>query len=65
MLYMYLNYFILEKNADPDEIQGIFHYKLFAIFLPNRLEFLSDDLVTYSRQRVSTGSTQEDPSLDN
>ena len=30
---------------------GNSHYKLFAIFLSNRCEFLSDDLATYSLQR--------------
>ena len=29
---------------------GISHKKLFAVFLPNRWEFLSDYLVTYSGQ---------------
>ena len=30
---------------------GISHQKLFAVFLPNRWEFLSDYLVTYSGQK--------------
>ena len=30
---------------------GISHKKLFAVFLPNRWEFLSDYLVTYSGQK--------------
>ena len=30
---------------------GNSHYKLFAIFLSNRCEFLSEDLATYSLQR--------------
>ena len=30
---------------------GISHKKLFAVFLPNRWEFLSDYLITYSGQK--------------
>ena len=32
-------------------LNGIYHKKLFAVFLPNRWEFLSDYLVTYSGQK--------------
>ena len=37
-----------ELNSD---FNGISNQKLFAVFLPNRWEFLSDYLVTYSGQK--------------
>ena len=40
-----------QNKLSQSAFNGISHKKLFAVFLPNRWEFLSDYLVTYSGQK--------------
>ena len=48
MIFFYIHVLFCQFNS---AFNVISHYKLCAIFLPNRWDFLSDDLVTYCRQR--------------
>ena len=55
-----IGFFLILKNQSEkhtpfcelyNAFNGISHKKLFAVFLPNRWEFLSDYLATYSGQK--------------